>query len=147
MLKRQNFCSGLLWKLHANNFKVSELSDIFFPACTKKGSMISKDTSITSPFYPDYYPFNQLCIWNITNQNNKYIRLKLKDVDLGRGDAIAMGNELTMNRNYQSNNVINKWLTVCQGSSELKFTSDNSGFGTGFKADIKFHQPPSGKWW
>lgn len=69
----------------------------------------------------------------------------LKKMDLAQGDAITVGSALTINNNPLYFDLMNKWITPCQGSCDVKFTSDHRETGQGFKADIMFQQPPHGK--
>lgn len=69
-------------------------------------------------------------------------------MDFSQGDKIAVGTDYVLtidSSSLQSSDLMNKWVTVCQGLCEIEFTSDHEHTGRGFKANIMFQAKPPGK--
>lgn len=71
--------------------------------------------------------------------------IKLNKVELAQGDAVKMGS-LTLTNNFVCTSLmINRWLTLCQDTCEITFTSDEEKTTQGFELDVKFQESQHGR--
>ena len=70
--------------------KISALS----LSCSACGDEVSEeeidDYSVSSPNFPDRYPYNADCLWNFTIPENKSVHLSFRDFDLAQKHFVEL---------------------------------------------------------
>lgn len=103
---------------------------------------MSDNTTITSPFHPQYYPNNQQCQWRIIAPRNYHIRIRFQNFDLAQpGDYVEIRDGYS-----DSADLIGKF-TSSPGAFYLastgrflwvRFKSNQENAATGFLLRFKF---------
>ena len=73
--------SNEILKKHLNNFTILIETLNMTNACYGNGPLIMKietDEPITSPNYPEHYPNDMKCTWNVVHADGKDIQLLIK---------------------------------------------------------------------
>lgn len=112
-----------------------------FTACG--GSYLSEAGTISSPSYPDSYPLNAECVWEINTSPGNRISLTFSDFDIESSPSC--------DRDYleiREDSAVGQLIGAYCGNAIdpiasnarlwLKFRSDNSGTGKGFLGEYTF---------
>ncbi|XP_057337332.1 cubilin-like isoform X2 [Microplitis mediator] len=107
------------------------------------GSYLSEAGTISSPSYPDSYPLNAECVWELNTSPGNRISLTFSDFDIESSPSC--------NRDYleiREDSAVGQLIGAYCGNTIdpiasnarlwLKFRSDNSGTGKGFLGEYTF---------
>ena len=122
--------------------------------------MILNETSgsLSSPFYPRNYPFNQTCSWNITGKRGYRVELTIPDYSLHQCDAACSCDYLEVQTSFTEDSPVGKLCGTSRNidlklysiheSLRVVFVSDDTKFDyDGFKATyllLNYSPPVSG---
>ena len=70
-------------------FSKPDTSLLLFPVCPVDMILDGTSGSLSSPFYPRNYPFNQTCSWNITGKQGYRVELTIPDYNIERCGGAA----------------------------------------------------------
>lgn len=104
------------------------------------GTITSIRGMLTSPYYPQSYPSNVECIWEIEASSGNYIELDINEMDIVESEncnqdylEIRQKNELgKIVKLYCSNETVEDKITIFE-KSWIKFRSVEGNVAKGFK--------------
>uniref|UniRef100_A0A8C4S2L8 Suppressor of tumorigenicity 14 protein homolog n=2 Tax=Erpetoichthys calabaricus TaxID=27687 RepID=A0A8C4S2L8_ERPCA len=107
------------------------------------GSITTYNGSLTSPFYPSYYPPNRECFWTIsTPASSMRIRIRFPTLKLDGEQPDCDKDWLSINRKrYCGENVMPLVVSSTTNVLTVYFYSDSSITNRGFQADFTSFEP------
>ncbi|TRY94900.1 hypothetical protein DNTS_023642 [Danionella cerebrum] len=109
----------------------------------KCGGTLTGSTGIfTSPNFPNYYPPNTTCQWNIEVPVGKFIKLKFPKFMVSTGGSICMGDYVDIvGKRLCGQQSANMLSTVNSNKGTVVFVSDASNVDRGFSATFEAYEP------
>lgn len=110
--------------------------------------------SLSTPFYPAFYPNKQYCHWTFSKElfgTARYISVQLKTlVEIAEGDFFRIStssyDQLQIDKLSNTSSFINKWITPCWGYCTMAFNSDRQMTARGLKIRIEYTDIPTSKY-
>jgi len=106
--------------------------------------------TITSPWYPEYYPVQKICFWIYKAPKDHVVAFKFTDFDLGPGDHVDVrdgkNDKAELLRSFRSKPSLNHWWFSNKQFLWTQFRSYSHFTFQGFKMKATFVKRPQGKY-
>lgn len=115
---------------------------------SKPTKLFSDKESITTPFYPEYYPPKKQCLWIVSAPQNHVVAFQFTDYDIGPGDYVDIRdggtNEAPLLRSFTNKPKLRHWWFSSGKSIWVKFKSNKHFTFKGLKIRTNFVKKSQG---
>ena len=125
---------------------------MFISEC--KQNLTENSGELVSPNYPNRYPFNVHCVWNITSAKDKSVRIGFKSFGLAANHSVQILSKIYTNMSVGNHSYTNESgmdfgtysgaeipddIIIADGAVQVSFSSEYDGgqgvdVGAGFQA-------------